>query len=67
MYSSSSKEEVVIKLVGKLSLEFPELDQLKVRTITEEVLYKYRILPEEMALVSSDIEEKLQIYLATKS
>ncbi|NFI38776.1 integrase [Clostridium botulinum] len=66
MYSTNSKEEVVIKLVGKLSLEFPELDQLKVRTITEEVLYKYRILPEETALVSSDIEEKLQIYLASK-
>ncbi|NFC28764.1 integrase [Clostridium botulinum] len=66
MYSSSSKEEVVIKLVGKLSLEFPEINQLKVRTIAEEVLYKYRVLPEETALVSSDIEEKLQIYLATK-
>ncbi|OSB00476.1 integrase, partial [Clostridium botulinum] len=66
MYSASSKEEVVIKLVGKLSLEFPEVDQLKVRTITEKVLYKYRILPEETALVSSDIEEKLQIYLASK-
>ncbi|MBY6900404.1 site-specific tyrosine recombinase/integron integrase [Clostridium botulinum] len=66
MYSSSSKEEVVIKLVGKLSLEFPDIDQLKVRSIAEEVLYKYSILPEETALVSSDIEEKLQIYLATK-
>ncbi len=66
MYSSSSKEEVVIKLIGNLSLEFPEIDQLKVRTIAEEVLYKYRVLPEETALVSSDIEEKLQIYLASK-
>ncbi|MHB9925501.1 site-specific tyrosine recombinase/integron integrase [Clostridium botulinum] len=66
MYSSSSKEEVVIKLVGKLSLEFPEIDQRKVRTIAEEVLYKYRVLPEETGLVTSDIEEKLQIYLASK-
>ncbi|KIN79771.1 tyrosine-type recombinase/integrase, partial [Clostridium botulinum] len=66
MYSSSAKDEVVIKLVGKLSLEFPEIDQLKVRTIAEEVLYKYRVLSEETALVSSDIEEKLQIYLASK-
>ncbi|AKC63189.1 integrase/recombinase (XerC/CodV family) [Clostridium sporogenes] len=66
MYSTSSKEEVVIKLVGKLSLEFPDIDQLKARTIIEEVLYKYRILSEETALVSSDIEEKLQIYLASK-
>ncbi|MGO5074337.1 site-specific tyrosine recombinase/integron integrase [Clostridium sporogenes] len=66
MYSSSSKEEVVIKLVGKLSLEIPDIDQLKVRNIVEEVLYRYSILPEETGLVSSDIEEKLQIYLASK-
>jgi integrase/recombinase XerD len=66
MYSASSKDEVVIKLVGKLTLEFPEIDQLKVRAITEEVLYKYDILPQETSLVASDIEEKIQIYLATK-
>ncbi|MBU5486425.1 tyrosine-type recombinase/integrase [Clostridium sp. MSJ-11] len=66
MYSTTSKNEVVIKLVGKLSLEFPEIDQLRVRAITEEVLYKYDILPQETALVASDIEEKIQIYLATK-
>ncbi|NEZ85878.1 integrase [Clostridium botulinum] len=62
----TSKEEVVIKLVGKLSLEFPDIDQLKTRAIVEEVLYKYSILPEETALIASDIEEKIQIYLATK-
>lgn len=66
MYSSSAKDEVIIKLVGKLSMEFTEIDQLKVRAIAEEVLYKYSVLPEETALVSSDIEEKLQIYLASK-
>jgi len=66
MYSATSKDEVIIKLVGKLSLEFPELDQLKVREIAEETLYKYDVLPQETALVSSDIEEKLQIYLAVK-
>jgi integrase/recombinase XerD len=66
MYSASSKDEVVIKLVGKLTLEFPEIDQLKVRAITEEVLYKYDVSPQETGLVASDIEEKIQIYLATK-
>ncbi|APQ97816.1 site-specific tyrosine recombinase/integron integrase [Clostridium botulinum] len=66
MYSSSSKEEVVIKLVGKLSLEIPDIDQLKVRNIVEEVLYRYSILPEETGLVSGDIEEKPRIYLASK-
>ncbi|NHL36648.1 integrase, partial [Clostridium botulinum] len=66
MYSTSAKNEVVIKLVGKLSMEFEGIDQLKVRSIVEEVLYKYSILPEETGLVASDIEEKLQIYLASK-
>ncbi|WP_242951766.1 hypothetical protein [Clostridium botulinum] len=56
MYSTSAKNEVVIKLVGKLSMEFEGIDQLKVRSIVEEVLYKYSILPEETGLVSSDIE-----------
>ena len=40
MYSNA-KNEVVIKLIGKLTLEFPDIDQLKVRAIAEEVLYKY--------------------------
>lgn len=66
MYSASTKDEVVIKLVGKLSMEFPELDQLKIRNIAEEVLYKYDVAPTETALVVSDVEERLQIYLATK-
>lgn len=66
MYSASSKDEVVIKIIGKLSLEFPNMDQIKARGIVEEVLYKYNIEPTETALVASDIEEKLQIYLATK-
>lgn len=66
MYITNNKDEVVIKIVGKLSLEFPELDQIKVRGLVEEVLYRYDIKPTETALVSSDIEEKIQIYLATK-
>lgn len=66
MYSTTSKDEVIIKLVGKLSLEFPELNQLKVRNIVEEVLYKYEITSAETALVASDIDEKMQIYFACK-
>ncbi len=63
----TSKEEVVIKLVGKLSLEFPDIDQLKTRAIVEEVLYKYSILPEETALIASDIEEKYRYIWLLKS
>lgn len=66
MYSTSSKDEVVIKLIGRLSVEFPEINQLKARDVIEEVLYKYEVTPTETSLVASDIEEKVQIYLACK-
>lgn len=66
MYSTSSKDEVVVKLVGRLTIEFPDLDQLRARQLIEETLYKYEIAPAETALVARDIEEKIQIYLATK-
>jgi integrase/recombinase XerD len=67
MYSTNSKDEVIIALVGRLSSEIEKLDyqdQLKVRAIAEEVLYKYDIVPQETALVTSDIEERMQMYLA---
>jgi integrase/recombinase XerD len=60
------KDEVIIKLVAKLTLEFPDIDQLKVRDIVEEVLYKYDVTAQETALLTSDIEEKIGIYLAVK-
>ncbi|MFT5872802.1 MAG: integrase/recombinase XerD [Clostridium sp.] len=61
-----ANDEVIIRLVGKLTLEFPDIDQLKVRMIAEEVLYKYDVIPQETGLVISDVEDKLQIYLAVK-
>ena len=63
---SIANNEVIIRLVGKLTLEFPDIDQLKVRMIAEEVLYHYDIVPQENALVASDIEDRLIIYLACK-
>lgn len=66
MYSTTGKDEVIIRLVGKLTLEFPDIDQFKVREIAEEVLYKYDIIPQETALVASDVEDKIQMYLAVK-
>lgn len=66
MYSECCKDEVIIKIVGKLTLEFPDMDQLKVRNVVEETLYKYKVEPLETGLVVSDIEDKMQIYLASK-
>jgi integrase/recombinase XerD len=64
--TDNAKSEVIIKLVGKLTLEFPDMDQLKVRMIIEEVMYKYEVTSTETALVASDIEQRIQIYIACK-
>lgn len=62
-----ANDEIIIKLVGKITQEFPTIDQLKVRGIVEEVLYKYNIIPQETALVTgNDTEEKLHLYLICK-
>ncbi|RXI70526.1 site-specific tyrosine recombinase/integron integrase [Clostridium tetani] len=59
-------EEVTIKLIGKISLRYPELNQLGIRNIIDEVLVNYDVQPIEKSLVVSDIEEKIQYYLASK-
>jgi len=64
---SIANDEVIIRMVGKLTLEFIDIDQLKVRRIIEEVLYKYDVVPQETGLTTSgDTEDKLQIYLVVK-
>jgi len=63
MYSNN---EVIIKIIGKATLALPELNQLKLRDVLEEVLYNYDVITKEKALISSDIEEKMHIYIACK-
>ena len=63
---SIANNEVIIRMVGKLTLEFPDIDLLKVRGIIEETLYKYDVVPQETGLCISDVEDRLQIYLAVK-
>ena len=63
---STANDTVIIKMVGKLTQEFPEIDQLKVRGIVEGCLYKYDVVPVETGLVISDVEDRLMIYLAVK-
>lgn len=59
-------EEVTIKILGKLSLEYPKLDQLKIRNILDEVLSNYDICTKEKSLVQSDLPEKATMYLTVK-
>ncbi|MCD3194267.1 tyrosine-type recombinase/integrase [Clostridium botulinum C] len=67
----NNNEEAVIKILGKLTVKFPELDmdlqkQIMIRNIIEEVLYDYDVIPKETSIVASDITDKLKMYLAIK-
>lgn len=64
-------EELVIKILGKLIIEFSELEvdlqrQLKIKRTIEETVYNYEVTSKETSLVTSDFEEKINYFLATK-
>ena len=64
-------DEVMVKLIGKLTTELPNLEvdlqeQLKVKKVIEEVLYNYEVTSRETALTTSDLEGKINYFLATK-
>lgn len=60
--------EVTIKIVGKLTMVL-NLDlqgQLEVRRAVEETLYNYEVTTKETALATSDLESKVNYFIATK-
>lgn len=64
-------DEIMVKLLGKITNELPQLEvdfqeQLKVRKVIEEVLYNYEVTSRETALATSDLEAKINYFLATK-
>lgn len=64
-------DEIMVKLLGKITNELPILEvdfqeQLKVRKVIEEVLYNYEVTSRETALTTSDLEGKINYFLATK-
>lgn len=64
-------DEIMVKLIGKLTTELPNLEvdlqeQLKVKKVIEEVLYNYEVTSRETALTTSDLEGKINYFLATK-
>lgn len=68
MLERNCNNEVTVKLVGKLSqiLNLDLSKQLEVRRAVDEVLYKYDVLTQETGLVTSDLEGKVNYFLATK-
>ena len=64
-------EELAIKIIGKLTLEIPELEvnlprQLEIKRCVEEIIYNYEVTSKETALVTSDLDGKINYFLATK-
>ncbi|MEN8075759.1 hypothetical protein ABFP60_02290 [Clostridioides difficile] len=64
-------DEVMVKLIGRLTIEIPKLEvdlqeQLKIKKAIEEILYNYEVTSKETALVTSDLEDKVNYFLATK-
>lgn len=60
------EEELIIKVIGKLSLEYPDINQHKVRELLYECINGYEITARETALVASDIPDRATMYLAVK-
>lgn len=68
---SNLNEELSIKLLGRLTLFLPQVEndfnkQLDMKKIIDEVLYDYDVQTKSKELIASDIEEKLQLYIACK-
>lgn len=61
------KQEIIIKVIGKMQLNQPEIDQSILRSALEEVLYEYDVKPVETGLaVRSDMHDKIFLYIASK-
>lgn len=64
-------EEAIIRIIGKMTLEFDTFQDLEkqrqLKSVLEESLYGYDVITQSKELICSDIEEKVQIYLMTRS
>ncbi len=63
-----NSQEAIVRIIGKLDLAYGDVfDQKVVRSILEEVLYKYELTPKETSLaLLDDMDDKMMLYLATK-
>ncbi|EEP53953.1 site-specific tyrosine recombinase/integron integrase [Clostridium butyricum] len=61
-------EEFVVKALGKLTLEFNYDwdEQKKIRELLHLSLYNYEVMSSEKSLVTSDLKEKILLYLQVK-
>jgi len=60
------EEEIAIKVIGKVTLMDPNINQLELRDILLNVLNNYEITSKEKSLVKTDLPEKAMMYIAVK-
>jgi len=61
------EDEIIIKIVGRISGLYPEIDIFQLRGVIEKELYGYEINQKVTAIaILGDFDEKLKLYLATK-
>lgn len=61
------KEEAIIKVLSRVMIEHPDIDQNRLRTTLELILNDYDLKPVERALtVSANIRDRLILYIASK-
>jgi integrase/recombinase XerD len=60
------QQEATIRLIGKITLENPMINQLQLRDIISSVLSDYNISTKETSLIVSDLDERIMMFLAVK-
>lgn len=62
------KNEVVVRILGRLDLMYGNaIDQQATKKIIEEILYDYKVIMEETAIIpQNDMQNKIMLYIATK-
>lgn len=69
-FKTNCNEEAVIKIIGRVTQEFGEFQdlqkQIELRKLLDEVLYRYEVVTKETSLVASDVEERMKLFFASK-
>lgn len=59
-------EEFITKFLGKFTLEYPQIDQLKIRSLIYESLNNLEVVTVNKSITLSDMEEKIHYYVSVK-
>lgn len=61
------QEQIIIKIIGQVALQEPQIDQNRLRDTLREILDKYEIQPRTKALaLNGDMQKYIMLYLATR-